>query len=102
ALAASSYSSSALACPVCGQGAPGTESAILVMSGILSLLPLLMAGGIIAWLVVRARAAARDENARSVDGAVDASDADRVGRGDAAMGHAERAPFGERRAADPS
>lgn len=57
ALATLLLPTAAQACPVCGQGAPGTESALLVMSGILSALPLLMAGGIVAWIVVRARAA---------------------------------------------
>ncbi len=50
----------AWACPVCGQGRDGSESAMLVMSGILSALPLLMAGGIVAWIVVRVRAASRE------------------------------------------
>lgn len=58
ALVALLLPSAAWACPVCGQGAPGTESALLVMSGILSALPLLMAGGIVAWVVVRSRSAA--------------------------------------------
>lgn len=69
ALAALLHPSLASACPVCGQGAPGTEGAILLMSGILSALPLLMAGGIIAWVVIRARAAAaRDSSVRPADG----------------------------------
>lgn len=60
-----------LACPVCGQGAPGTESAILVMSGILSVLPLLMVGGIVTWIFLRHRA--RDaENAGPDTGAAPA------------------------------
>lgn len=50
----------AAACPVCGQGREGTESALLVMSGVLSALPLLMAGGIAVWIVLRARAASRE------------------------------------------
>ena len=50
----------AWACPVCGQGREGSESALLIMSGILSALPLLMIGGIVAWIVSRARAADDD------------------------------------------
>lgn len=50
----------ASACPVCGQGRPGSESALLVMSGILSALPLLLAAGIVAWIIARARAASRE------------------------------------------
>lgn len=68
AVATLSLPTAALACPVCGQSAPGTESAILIMSGILSGLPLLMAGGIVAWIAIRIRAAAQESsNTSTVD-----------------------------------
>lgn len=73
ALAALLLPSLASACPVCGQGAPGTESAILVMSGILSALPLLMAGGILVWVLSRVRAAAAADDSARPDG-VDAAE----------------------------
>ena len=60
ALFAAVTPSLATACPVCGQGREGSEGALLVMSGVMSALPLAMAGGIVAWLVVRARAAAQE------------------------------------------
>lgn len=59
----------AWACPVCGQGRDGSESAMLVMSGILSALPLLMVGGIVAWIVLRVRAASREPSGSSAEGA---------------------------------
>ncbi len=61
----------ARACPVCGQGREGTESALLVMSGVLSALPLLMAGGIAVWIVLRARAASRERSAHAVAAAAE-------------------------------
>lgn len=51
----------AWACPVCGRGAPESEGAYLFMSGVLSALPLLMMGGIAAWLVSRSRAREAEE-----------------------------------------
>lgn len=57
----------ALACPVCGQGREGSEGALLVMSGVLSALPLLMAGGIVAWIALRARAASADRTAAPIE-----------------------------------
>lgn len=57
----------AWACPVCGQGREGSESAMLVMTGIMSALPLLMAGGIVVWVVARARAASK-EGSSGADG----------------------------------
>lgn len=50
----------ARACPVCGGGATDSGGAYLFMSGVLSALPLLMMGGIAAWVITRARA--RDES----------------------------------------
>lgn len=57
----------ASACPVCGQGREGTESALLIMSGVMSALPLVMAGGIVLWIVLRVRAAAHELPARAVE-----------------------------------
>lgn len=65
---------SAWACPVCGQGRDGTEGALLVMSGVLSALPLLMAGGIVTWIILRMRAAADEPRA---DSALDAREGTR-------------------------
>lgn len=42
---------------------------MLVMTGIMSALPLLLAGGIIGWVVMRARAAARAPTGESTHGA---------------------------------
>lgn len=39
-----------LACSVCGAGQEGTEWAYLAMTGIVSLLPLAMIGGVALWL----------------------------------------------------
>ncbi len=58
-------SSPALACAVCGAGEDRAQGSYLVMTLIISLLPLGMLGGIIGWVVVRARAAEREE--RQVD-----------------------------------
>lgn len=49
----------AVACPVCGQGREGTAAALLVMTIIMSALPLLMIGGVVAYAVRRARLAER-------------------------------------------
>jgi hypothetical protein len=51
----------ARACPVCGQGAGESEGAYLIMSGILSALPLLMAGGIAWWILRRSGASEAQE-----------------------------------------
>jgi cbb3-type cytochrome oxidase subunit 3 len=51
----------ALACPVCGQGREGTGTALLVMSIILTFLPLGMIGGVIFWAYRRVKKAERDE-----------------------------------------
>lgn len=47
----------ALACPVCGQGREGSAAALLVMTIILSALPLLMIGSVVGYAVHRARRA---------------------------------------------
>jgi hypothetical protein len=65
-----SRSSAALACTVCGQAAEESKAAYLIMTLIMSALPLTMAGGLIFWIVVRARRSAaleqrdRDESRR--------------------------------------
>lgn len=50
-------SSPALACAVCGGGPDAGNESYVVMSVIISLLPLLMVGGIVGWVVLKARAA---------------------------------------------
>ena len=50
----------AFACPVCGQGREGSGTALLVMSIIMTLLPLGMIGGMVAWAYTRVKRAERD------------------------------------------
>lgn len=45
------------ACTVCGVGQQGTEWAYVAMTGVLSLLPLALLGGIAFWLYRRSAAA---------------------------------------------
>ena len=47
----------ALACPVCGQGRDGSGAALLVMTIIMTLLPLSMIAGVIGWVAWRIRKA---------------------------------------------
>ena len=46
-----------LACAVCGGGPDPSRGSYIVMSIIISLLPLAMLGGILAWVIISARAA---------------------------------------------
>jgi hypothetical protein len=46
-----------LACPVCGQGRDGSGPALLVMSIIMTILPLAMIGGVIGWIYLRVKRA---------------------------------------------
>lgn len=57
---------SASACPVCGQGADGSEGAYLFMSGVLSALPLLIVAGIAGWIVAHTRSVARSRGDEEV------------------------------------
>jgi hypothetical protein len=50
----------ALACPVCGQGREGSGTALLVMSIILTLLPLGMIGGVAGFVYLRVKRAERE------------------------------------------
>lgn len=54
-LAAVGLPASALACAVCGAGDEPSRSSYVVMSVIISLLPLLMLGGIVGFVVYRSR-----------------------------------------------
>lgn len=54
-------SGAALACPVCGVPTEQGQGAYLFMTPIMSLLPLALLGGVVAWVVVRVRNADRDE-----------------------------------------
>ncbi|MGV3623010.1 MAG: hypothetical protein ACO1OB_19480 [Archangium sp.] len=57
-------SSPAFACAVCGAGEDDrTQGSYLAMTIVISLLPLAMLAGIVGWVVVRYRAAAREEKA---------------------------------------
>ena len=47
--------SQAYACPVCGVGRDGTTSAYLMTAALMSLVPLVMAGAIVYYLVRRAK-----------------------------------------------
>lgn len=62
ALAVAVFAPVALACPVCGQSATEQgQAAYLNMSVILSALPLLAIGGVLGFVAMRVRAAARAE-----------------------------------------
>jgi predicted cobalt transporter CbtA len=50
-----------LACAVCGAGPDPSQSTWVVMSLIISFLPLALLGGIVGWVVHRARVAARED-----------------------------------------
>lgn len=51
------------ACSVCGAGQEGTEWAYLAMTGIVSLLPLAMIGGVALWLWRASKARDAEETA---------------------------------------
>lgn len=51
-----------LACSVCGAGQDGTEWAYLAMTGVVSLTPLAMIGGVALWLYRASKA--RDAEAQ--------------------------------------
>jgi hypothetical protein len=50
------FSSPALACAVCGAGDEPQRGAYVVMSVVISLLPLAMLGGIVGYVVLKSRA----------------------------------------------
>ena len=56
-VAAVLWSSGAWACAVCGQGSGEDQSAYLAMTGVMSLLPLGMLGGVIFWVARSVRKA---------------------------------------------
>lgn len=60
------------ACSVCGAGQEGTEWAYLAMTGIVSLLPLAMIGGVAGWLYRAAKQADADEAAQRASTSADA------------------------------
>jgi hypothetical protein len=49
------------ACPVCGVGPEFGQGTYLIMSGIMSALPLVAIGSVVAWVALRVRAAAKLE-----------------------------------------
>jgi hypothetical protein len=51
------------ACPVCGVGPEKGQGTYIFMSGILSALPLLSIGGVVLWVALRVRAAAKADEA---------------------------------------
>lgn len=51
----------ALACTVCGAGQEGTEWAYVAMTGVVSLLPLAMIGGVAFWLFRASKQRAQEE-----------------------------------------
>ncbi len=59
--AVASLSTPALACAVCGAGEEASQGSYVVMTLIISGLPLAMLGGIVGYIVVKSRAAAREE-----------------------------------------
>lgn len=61
AVALAGLPASAWACSVCGGGPDRSQGAYIIMTIIMSALPLAMAAGIVTWLVVSVRAAARRE-----------------------------------------
>lgn len=54
-----------LACSVCGAGQDGTEWAYLAMTGVVSLTPLAMIGGVAYWLYRASKARALEDATRS-------------------------------------
>jgi hypothetical protein len=60
------------ACSVCGAGQEGTEWAYLAMTGIVSLLPLAMIGGVAGWLYRASKQADADEAAQRASTSADA------------------------------
>lgn len=61
ALASTLVAKAAWACPVCGLPLEQGQDAYILMTPIMSLLPLLLVGGVVGWVVVRARRADREE-----------------------------------------
>jgi uncharacterized membrane protein len=61
AVVAALFSGAALACPVCGTPLEQGQGAYLFMTPIMSLLPLVLMGGVVFWMVRRVRHAERDE-----------------------------------------
>jgi hypothetical protein len=53
----------ASACPVCGLPSEQGQGAYIFMTGVMSLLPLFMLGGVVTWVVLRVRRADREEAA---------------------------------------
>jgi hypothetical protein len=51
----------AWACPVCGLPSEQGQGAYLFMTGIMSLLPLTLLGGVVVWVVLRVRRADRED-----------------------------------------
>jgi hypothetical protein len=49
-----------LACPVCGQGREGSGTALLVMSIIMTMLPLVLIGSVVLWISLRVKKAERE------------------------------------------
>ncbi|MDX2013167.1 MAG: hypothetical protein SFW67_23430 [Myxococcaceae bacterium] len=60
-----------LACSVCGAGQDGTEWAYLAMTGVVSLTPLAMIGGVAFWLYRASKRREQEEAERAaLDGRV--------------------------------
>jgi len=55
------FAASAFACPVCGLPSEQGQGAYVVMTGVMSLLPLAMLGGVVTWVVLRVRKADQQE-----------------------------------------
>ncbi len=73
AASCSLYGAQALACAVCGAGQDPNDGTWLVMTAILSLLPLLAIGGITGWVALRLRRHAREEAAAASGSAAPAT-----------------------------
>ena len=50
----------ASACPVCGTPTEQGQGAYIFMTGVMSLLPLALLGGVVTWVVLRVRRADRE------------------------------------------
>ncbi|MCC6338065.1 MAG: hypothetical protein IT380_29235 [Myxococcales bacterium] len=51
------FAGAAWACPVCGLPSEQGQGAYLFMTGIMSLLPLALLGGVVTWVVLRVKRA---------------------------------------------
>ncbi|MEW5743210.1 MAG: hypothetical protein AB1938_30120 [Myxococcota bacterium] len=61
-LTAALFAGAAWACPVCGTSQEQGQGAYVFMTAVMSLLPLALLGGVVAWVVVRVRRADHEDD----------------------------------------